>query len=68
MTIIFPFAMFKQGKGLKRDIPAYFLQLFAYLPQLCPAIPPARGDRAEMEELPADSGVFAGPPEPSSEI
>ena len=28
------------GKGLKRDIPAYFLQLFAYLPQLCPAIPP----------------------------
>lgn len=32
--------MFKQGKGLKRDIPAYFLQLFAYLPQLCPAIPP----------------------------
>jgi len=55
MTIIFPFAMFKQGKGLKRDIPAYFLQLFAYLPQLCPAIP-------------ADSGVFAGPPEPSSEV
>lgn len=35
----FFFAMFKQGKGLKRNIPAYVLQLSAYLPQPYPAIP-----------------------------